>query len=180
LLWESIFKITTPVSTALPLTPFEGIVPVICSNTITELHDSSGLVHWCVHATTQAALRQQERAYTLQVTALEFRSVLKLQGVRERHCKMCPSRLHAHAFPLMLQIPALNHTTSFYARIHLLCSFLRLMNPPKKKFNINQWLTNKKWEQTKKITTRKGSDWVYPKQAWGRLWSSSPGQFLGS
>jgi len=40
-----------------------------------------------VHASTQ---RQQERAHTLQVTALEFSLVRKLRSAcRERYCNMC-------------------------------------------------------------------------------------------
>jgi len=58
--------------------------------------------------------------WALQVTALEFSSVRmprtfwtvrKLSACRERHCKMClTGSLHAHAFPKMLRIPALNHS----------------------------------------------------------------------
>jgi len=80
--------------------------------------------------------RQQERAHTLRVTALEFSAVLKLKSAcRERHCKTClTGSLHAHAFPKMLRIPALDHSKPL-RRIHpllflppcvLLC-FINLM-----------------------------------------------------
>ena len=38
---------------------------------------------------------------------------------RERHCKMCLiCSLYAHAFPKMLRIPALDHTTSLWGGVH--------------------------------------------------------------
>jgi len=117
----------SPVSTALPLATFKDIVPMICSNTVSEPHDYSALVHWCGCMWTGQHKRQQERAYILQVTVLEFGSVRKLRSVRERHCKMClTSTLHALAFPKMLRIPALDNTTSLCAQIHPLCSSLRV------------------------------------------------------
>jgi len=94
-----------------------SFVPVICLNTVSEPHDCSGLVHWCGCVYTRQRKLQQE--HTLQVAAFEFKSVHKLSGVRERPCKMClASSLHAHAFPKMLRIPALDHTTGLCARIH--------------------------------------------------------------
>ena len=89
----------SPVSTVCPWPLSKTvIVPVTCSNTVSEPHDCSGLVHGCGYVYTRQRERQQERAYTLQVTALEFRSVRKFRSVRERRCKMClMSSLHAHA-----------------------------------------------------------------------------------
>jgi len=70
-----------------------------------------------VHASTQAAAGTCTH---LQVTALKFSSVRKLRtfgtvrklsACPERHCNMClTSSLHAHAFPKMLLIPALDHS----------------------------------------------------------------------
>jgi len=94
-------------------------LPVICSHPASEPHDCSGVVHWCCCVCTPQRKRQQERAHTLQVTALEFSSVRKLRpfwtvrklsACRERHCKMClTGSLHTHVFPKMLRISALDH-----------------------------------------------------------------------
>jgi len=72
---------------------------------------------------TRQRKRQQELAHTLQVTSLEFNSFRELRSVcLERHCKMClTSSLHAHAFPKMLQIPALDHTTNCLSSNIILC-----------------------------------------------------------
>jgi len=79
-------------------------LPVIFSNPASEPHDFSGLVHRCCCVCTPQRKRQQERAHTLQVTALEFSSVRKrtvwtvrkLIAYLERHCKFASQAACMH------------------------------------------------------------------------------------
>jgi len=68
------------------------------------------LVWLCVHASTQAAAETSTHLASYKVGV---QLSLRAQDVcLERRCKMClTSSLRVHAFPKMLQIPALDHTT---------------------------------------------------------------------
>jgi len=122
LLWVciSILKCAITVVWALVIFGTLGSQRFPCANPASEPHDSSGLVHWCFCVCMPQRKRQQKRAHTLQVAALEFSSVRKLRTFwtvrklstcRERHCKIClTGSLHAHGNPKMLRIPALDHS----------------------------------------------------------------------
>ena len=120
-------------------------------------HDCSGLVLWC-----GCVCRNMHTPCNLQRWS-SAQAASSGSVCRERHCKMCLiCSLYAHAFPKMLRIPALDHTTSLWGGVHrsfapslrVWCvswvfevrrfvNFKRVFIPRLKKFAENFWFWSK-------------------------------------
>jgi len=87
----------SPVSTVCPWPLSKTvIVPVTCSNTVSEPHDCSGLVHWCGCMYTRQRKWQQERAYTLQVAAFQSHQCTSSGVSVSNHAKCASSAACMH------------------------------------------------------------------------------------